>query len=95
MTATRTIPTITTQEVEDCIRSFLDQEANIESGIGVVKNPLRPAVDSLVIVEVLVEVEALADCDLPLSLIRRGGYYSVDDVIADLVPKIIKSVNAS
>jgi acyl carrier protein len=94
MTVARTIPNITTQEIEECIRSFLDQEADIESGIGIHKNPLRPAVDSLVIVEVLVEVEALVDCDLPLSLIRKGGYYSVDDVIADLLPRIIKSVNA-
>lgn len=95
MQVARTLPNVETQEIEECIRSFLEQEAASESSLGIHKDPLKPVVDSLVIVEVLVEVEALVDCDLPLSLIRKGGYYSVNDAIADLLPKIIRSVNAT
>jgi acyl carrier protein len=93
MPATKTPALVSTeQKIEDCIRSFLENDTLIESAIGVHKSPLRPVVDSLVIVEVLVEVEAVVNCTLPLSLIRRGGYYSVDDAVAHLLPKIMDSL---
>jgi len=82
----------TEQKIEDCIRSFLGNDSSIESAIGVHKSPLRPVVDSLVMVEVLVEVEAVVNCELPVSLIRRGGYYGVDDAVAHLVPKIMDAL---
>lgn len=82
----------TEQTIEDCIRNFLGKDTSIESAIGVHKSPLRPVVDSLVIVELLVEVEAVVNCALPVNLIRRGGYYNVDDAVAHLVPNIMDSL---
>lgn len=80
------------QQVEDCIRGFLEEDAALGAAVGVNKSPLRPVVDSLVIVEVLVQVEGIVNQKLPLSLIRRGGYYSVDDAVAHLVPRIMSSL---
>ena len=89
MPSAKTITHVPTeQEIEDCIRNFIEDDMSIESAVGVSKSPMRPVVDSLVMVELLVEVEKIVDCSLPLSIIRRGGYYSVDDAVADLVPKI-------
>ena len=90
MPATKTpTPVSTEQNIEDCIRKFLGNDTSTESAIGVHKSPLRPVVDSLVVVEVLVQVEAIVNCALPVSLIRRGGYYGVDDAVAHLVPRIM------
>jgi hypothetical protein len=48
-----------------------------------------PAIDSKRTVSLLVELEpVLGGCKLPSSLIKRGGYASVDDLIAKLFPKI-------
>ena len=93
MITTKTPTFVTTeQKIEDCIRDFLGADTSNESAIGIHKSPLRPIVDSLVVVEVLVEVESIVNCELPLSLIRRGGYYSVDDAVGHLVPKIMDAL---
>lgn len=75
--------------VEAEIRSFLNAEADLESEIGLSKDPLRPVVDSLVIAEVLAQIEPLVNCRLPESIIKKGGYYSVDEVINHLVPEVM------
>ena len=93
MPATKTPTFVTTeQNIEDCIRNFLGADTSEESAIGIHKSPVRPIVDSLVVVEVLVEVESIVNCALPVSLIRRGGYYSVDDAVGHLVPKIMSAL---
>lgn len=75
--------------VEAEIRSFLNAEADLESEIGVSKDPLRPVVDSLVLAEVLVQIEPLVNCRLPESIIKKGGYHSIDEVIGHLVPQVM------
>lgn len=75
--------------VEVAIRSFLNAGADLESAIGVSKDPLRPVVDSLVIAEVLVEIEPLVKCRLPESIIKKGGYHSIDEVVSHLVPEVM------
>ncbi len=78
------------QAVENCIRSFLEEEAALESSIGVTRSPLRPVVDSLVIAEVLVQAESIVGCTLPESIIRQGGYHSVAEALDHLIPQIVQ-----
>jgi hypothetical protein len=54
-----------------------------------------PEIDSKRCVSLLGELESLfgndckiPDCKIPVSVIKPGGYASVDDLIAKLVPKI-------
>ena len=75
--------------VEAEIRSFLNAGADLESAIGISKDPLRPVVDSLVIAEVLVQIEPLVKCRLPESIIKKGGYHSIDEVVSHLVPQVM------
>lgn len=47
-----------------------------------------PAIDSKRAIGALVEIEELIGCKLPVTLVRHGGYESVEDMIADLLPKV-------
>jgi hypothetical protein len=82
--------------IESSIREFLAEEGAMQavlhgkspttggsSGIGP-----QPVIDSLVVVEVLIELEGLVPFDLPESFVRAGGYDSVDEVVQHLMPKI-------
>lgn len=48
----------------------------------------QPVVDSLVIVAVLCELEELVPFDLPDSLVRCGGYDSIDEAVEHLMPQL-------
>ncbi len=84
-------------EIEACIRGFLAEEATMQAALhgsgeagtekGATFGP-QPVIDSLVVVEVLMELEAKVPFPLPESLIRAGGYDNVDEVVADLVPRL-------
>lgn len=50
----------------------------------------QPEVDSLVVVAVLCELEGLVPFDLPDSLVRCGGYDSVDEAVNHLMPQLQK-----
>jgi hypothetical protein len=50
----------------------------------------QPVIDSLVVVEVLLELETQVPFDLPESLVQAGGYDSVDEVVQHLMPKLQK-----
>jgi hypothetical protein len=75
------------QAIEASIREFLAQEgamqAVLHGGIGP-----QPTIDSLVVVEVLLELETQVPFELPESLVQAGGYDSVDDVVHHLMPKL-------
>jgi hypothetical protein len=47
-----------------------------------------PQVDSLAIVCSLVIMERHLPCKVPLSVIRRGGYLSFEDMTQDMLPKL-------
>lgn len=49
---------------------------------------LRPVMDSLRIVEALVEVEELLGVDVPDSVVRRGGYGSLNELFEHMVPRL-------
>jgi len=47
-----------------------------------------PRIDSKRVLALLVELEPVIGCDLPCSLIRRGGYASQALVVTDLMARI-------
>lgn len=46
--------------------------------------------DSLGVVEILMIVEPITKCELPETIVRAGGYDSVDDAVKHLIPRIEK-----
>ncbi len=85
------------KELEARIREYLAQEGATQallhgdggtspgSGMGP-----QPVIDSLVVVDVLVELESFVPFELPDSLVRAGGYDSVDEVVQHLMPQLQK-----
>jgi hypothetical protein len=47
-----------------------------------------PEVDSLSTVTALVVMESHLPCEVPPSVIRRGGYHGFDDMTQDILPKL-------
>jgi hypothetical protein len=47
-------------------------------------------VDSLVVVSILCAVEPIVGFELPESVVRAGGYTSVDSALGQLLPRLEK-----
>jgi hypothetical protein len=74
------------QTIETSIREFLAEQGEMQAvlhGVGP-----QPVVDSLVIVELLLELETKVPFELPESLVQAGGYDIVDEVVQNLMPKV-------
>jgi len=87
------------QAIEASIRGFLAQEGAMQAvlhggggaaGAGGTIGTIgpQPSIDSLVVVEVLLELETQVPFELPESLVQAGGYDSVDEVVQHLMPKL-------
>lgn len=84
-------------DVEARIRAFLTDQASIRDRLHGAKGR-RPipsvgperGIDSLVMVELLVELEEIVSVKLPQNLIPAGGLDSVEDVVDHLLPAIEK-----
>ena len=50
-------------------------------------------IDSLLAIEILLAVDDVIGVELPSSVVNAGGYESVDNAIATLLPKIEKQWN--
>ena len=82
--------------VEACLRDELIETIKAEAGVKGVALPTAPAdiakisfqVDSLVVVSILCTVEPIVGFELPDSVVRAGGYDSVDSALAHLLPRI-------
>lgn len=82
--------------VEVCLRDELIETVKAEAAVKGVALPSAPVdiaktsfqVDSLVAVSILCTVEPIVGFELPDSVVRAGGYASVDSALADLVPRI-------
>lgn len=82
--------------VEACLRDELIETVKAEAGIKGIALPDAPAdiaktsfqVDSLVVVSILCKVEPIVGFELPDSVVRAGGYASVDNALAHLLPRI-------
>jgi hypothetical protein len=90
------IPTFPAAQIESQLRAQLAAEAKVQAQLrGTGSGPslrrsskAEPEIDSLVAVEVLTVIESFVPFELPESLIRPGGYTSVNDFINDLLPKV-------
>jgi len=49
---------------------------------------VQPDVDSLAVVKRLIILDKHVGFEIPPSVVRRGGYRSFHDMVADLMPKI-------
>ena len=82
--------------VEATLRSELVEAVKAEASIKGVALSAAPAdiakatfqVDSLVVVSILCAVERIIGFELPESVVRTGGYTSVDSALAQLLPRI-------
>jgi len=95
----KTAPAFPAAEIEACIRDFLAGEEEMQAdlhgtsatkgGFGTTVGP-QPVIDSLVVVEVLLEVEPKVPFELPDSLVQAGGYDSIDEVVQHHMPRLEK-----
>lgn len=88
------------KDIETAIRDCLDAiggdqailrgTASGDSGDGAAGSGVgpQPVIDSLVVVCVLCELEPLVPFDLPDTLVRAGGYNSLEEALGHLMPKI-------
>jgi hypothetical protein len=83
---------------EACLWDELIETVKAEAGIKGVLLPSAPVqvaqtafqVDSLVVVSILCAVEPIVGFKLPESVVRAGGYGSVDSALEHLLPRIEK-----
>ena len=84
--------------VEAKLRDELVEAVKIEASIRGIALPSVPAniskasvhVDSLVVVSILCAVEPIVGFELPESVVRAGGYASVDNALDHLLPRLEK-----
>lgn len=84
--------------VEACLRAELIEAIKAEASIKGVALPAAPAdiakaavsIDSLVVVSILCAVEPIIGVELPESVVRAGGYVSVESALEHLLLRIEK-----
>jgi hypothetical protein len=84
--------------VEAALRGELIEAAKIEASIRGIALPAAPdqiaaapvQVDSLVVVSILCTVEPIVGFEIPDSVVRAGGYVSVESALGQLLPRIEK-----
>lgn len=84
--------------VEAKLRDELVEAVKIEGSIRGMALPAAPAdiakasvhVDSLVVVSILCAVEPIVGFELSESVVRAGGYTSVDSALGQLLPRLEK-----
>ncbi|WP_210345541.1 hypothetical protein [Bradyrhizobium sp. CCBAU 53421] len=84
--------------VEAKLRDELVEAVKIEASIRGMALPAAPAdiakasvhVDSLVVVSILCAVEPIVGFELPESVVRAGGYMSVEGALGQLLPRLEK-----
>ncbi len=85
-------------EVAACLIAELIEAAKMEAGIREINVPpttveqcaMQISIDSLVVVELLVAVEPILGFELKDSVVKPGGYNSVDEAKNHLMPRIQK-----
>lgn len=84
--------------VEAELRDQLVEAVKIETSIRGLALPATPAqiakepvhVDSLLVVAILCAIEPIVGFELPESVVRAGGYISVDSALGQLLPRLEK-----
>ena len=83
------------QAVIDCLLAELTAAAQSEADMEGVALPAEPAalrtmkirLDSLIVVEITCELEPILGFG-PKNIVRTGGYDSIDEALAHMVPRI-------
>ena len=91
-------PAFPAAEVATCIRDELIQCVQTLAAIHGETLPSTPAaivtvsfqIDSLSVVGVLCKLDELLGFDVPQSVVRTGGYDSIDQAIGHLMPRVEK-----
>ena len=84
--------------IEACLRGELIDAVKAEASVMGISLPSAPAqiakmavqVDSLVVVSILCEVDRIVGFELPESVVRVGGYVSVESALGHLLLRIEK-----
>jgi hypothetical protein len=84
--------------VEAELRDQLVEAVKIEASIRGTTLPATPAqiakepvhVDSLLVVSILCAIEPIVGFELPESVVRAGGYISLDSALGQLLPRLEK-----
>ena len=92
------IATFPLAAVEAKLRDELVEAVKIEASIRGISLPTTPPqisktavhVDSLVVVAILCTVEPIVGFELSESVVRAGGYTSVDSALESLLPRLEK-----
>jgi hypothetical protein len=82
--------------VEACLRAELIEAVKIDASIRGIPLPSSPAqvaraaieIDSVVVVEILCAIDPIVGIELPDSVVRTGGYASVESALDHLLPRI-------
>jgi hypothetical protein len=82
--------------VEEKLREELVEAVKIEASIRGMALPAASAdivkvsvrVDSLVVVSILCAIEPIVGFELPESVVRAGGYTSVESALGQLLPRL-------
>ena len=91
--------TFPTAKVEQCLRAELVAAITAMAKIRNIPLPSNPSqipampvqVDSLVCVDILCAVEPiLGGIELPESVVKAGGYGSIDSAVKNMIPRIQK-----
>jgi hypothetical protein len=90
------VSTFPVAAVETCLRDELLEAIKAEASIRGLSLPASPAqmvktavpIDSLVVVSILCAVEPIVGFELPESLVRAGGYVSVESALGHLLSRI-------
>lgn len=93
-----TITVFPAVRVEACLRAELEQLARGEAAargmvlpVGAALGGAPIALDSLGVVDTLCAIEPVVGFELKESIVRSGGYDSIDAVVADLMPRISRA----
>ena len=79
-------PGFPTREVERCIRDTLADQAGVQVLLrSQPKSACEPAIDSLVVVEIICAIEEAIGVNLPTAFVPRGGYRDVEECVADVM----------
>lgn len=86
--------TNTEAAIRSALEDFWDERAipSGPSGETTVEELLAP-VESMTAVDVLVELDKISGLKLPNTLIRKGGYDTRDQFVADLTKKVMQRIS--
>lgn len=81
------------EQFRSTVRQFFEDKTKVQSKLSETPNIVtfpKTEIDSLVMVDLLIELGSVLGCTLPDSPNKTGGYESVQQLQDDLLPKLEK-----